>query len=209
MKAEEHPYAPDRFNREYYGGSARGGFTDNYAWENPIQQEQLNLKLETLRLFGPVKNVLFVGCARGWEVRKAIDNGIDARGVDISTWAIDNADPHIAAYVQRYDGSNLGMFKAGQFQIVAAFDVLTLVPDAMMEKLASEMCRVAAERITFRTIIKTHVHGDDPWHGNDGVTFRYKPFEHWVQLFSQNGFAFDAARIASQFEMICSFTKQA
>ena len=66
--------------------------------------------------------VLDFGCARGYVVKAFREMGYDARGVDVSEWAIRNADENTKPYLQRTtDAPALGEH---EFDWVIAKDVL-------------------------------------------------------------------------------------
>lgn len=77
--------------------------------------------------FGKIDSILFIGCAQGFEVKYFRDKGVQAFGVDVSDWAIDNCEPESKEYVTSYDGFNFPNFSFN-FDVVAHFDVLALVP---------------------------------------------------------------------------------
>jgi hypothetical protein len=208
MKDEFVPYDQANFNSEYYGKGARGGFGPQIEWGNREQQKQLELKFDVIWRAGDFENILFIGCALGNEVRYFFEHGKDARGVEISSYAVEHCEPSIRDLVSVYNGWDLGKFSDRSFDVVAAFDVLTLVPTEMMDKLAKEMSRVAKKMIIFRTYIdhKCNRHGD--WIGNNGVTFRYHTFEEWRDLFGKDGFVLQPASVSDRGEMVFVFIRQ-
>ena len=179
----EHPYSPSLFDADYYGNKARGGFGPEIQWEDPRQQEQLDIKFSVCESADPYDSILFVGCAMGAEPLYFSQHGKTARGVDVSQWAIDHALSEAKALVQLYDGQHMPFFSDKQFEVVASFDVLNLVPLPMREVLAKEMQRVSSKAIIIRGIAKET--GLD-WDGNDGVSFKYKPLTHWIALFDES-----------------------
>jgi hypothetical protein len=65
------------FDKEYYHNGARGGFR-NYEYNSKIQTEQLNIKFNLVQLSGiEYKKILFVGCAKGFEVKYWLSRGYD------------------------------------------------------------------------------------------------------------------------------------
>lgn len=68
-------------------------------------------------------SVLDFGCARGYVVRAFRELGHVAYGMDISKWAIDNADPTVAKFVCNDTRIN------GTLDWIIAKDVLEHVPD--------------------------------------------------------------------------------
>lgn len=201
------PYDQKYFDAGYYGGGARGGFP-SYRYDDPEQQKQLDYKLQDIGQFTKPCDILFVGCALGFEVKRFLREGYNTMGVDISEYAIEHAEKDVAHRCEEYDGCRITM-PDRDFDVVAAFDVLTLVPDDMMEKLARDMRRVSRQRIIFRTIVKRwHDHPADT-HGLDGVSFRYHSLEEWCRLFEQDGdFKLERANLGYNSEGIISFIRK-
>lgn len=204
----EHPYSPDKFDADYYGGKARGGFGEEIRWENPIQQNELLKKAMLIATaINSYNSILFIGCALGNEVRYFRQGNKRAYGVEISEYAVSNCHPTLKEYIRQYNGWDLSFHKSNGFDVVAAFDVLTLVPDDMLEKLVKEMCRVSRNKIIFRNIIDHDNSKNGEWIGNDGVTFRYLTLEQWRQLFEANKFVLSRYEMNKHFETIFVFSK--
>lgn len=79
----------DIYNKKYYNAVNSGGYTDGYqpSKYKPIFDDLAKYVIEK---FKP-KSVLDVGCARGYLVKSFIDLGINAYGIDISAYAINNS----------------------------------------------------------------------------------------------------------------------
>lgn len=181
MTTPEHPYSPSLFDADYYGNRARGGFGPEIQWDNPDQQDQLGIKLAVCEAGGPYESILFVGCALGAEPLYFSQHGKQAKGIDVSVWAIENALPDAKSLVRLFDGETMPFFAEKQFDVVAAFDVLNLVPYPMVDKLSKEMQRVSRSRIVARGIAKNT---GKEWDDNDGVSFKYKSLKQWMALFA-------------------------
>jgi 2-polyprenyl-3-methyl-5-hydroxy-6-metoxy-1,4-benzoquinol methylase len=181
MTTPEHPYSPSLFDADYYGNRARGGFGPEIKWDNPDQQNQLAIKFAVCAAGGPYDSILFVGCALGAEPLYFSQRGKQAQGIDVSTWAIENALPEAKSLVRLFDGETMPFFEDKQFDVVAAFDVLTLVPAPMADKLSKEMQRVSRNRIVVRGIARET---GKEWDGNDGVSFKYKSLKQWKTMFA-------------------------
>lgn len=172
-------YDPSKFDASYYGERGNNGFGPEIHWENPLQQDELQKKWGYFQQFEinqaqtarVIKSVLFVGCARGAEVKFFQDRGIDSFGVEVSEWAVENRLPGLDGRVSHYDGINLSRFHDLQFDAVACFDVLTLLPKPILIKLGKEMQRVAGRLIVFRATFKTWQNKSDTIDGQDGVLF--------------------------------------
>lgn len=184
----EFPFDPKQFDAGYYGGQARGGFGEEINWEHPQQQAELQNKFDIIKEDGDFESILFVGCAFGNEVRFFRMRNKEAEGVEISEYAVSKCAEEFKKWVHHYNGWSLGEFKDKSFDIVASFDVLTLMPDEMLRKLAPEMRRVCRHRIVIRTPVDKHADQQGQYVGNDGVTFRCLTTAQWCELFEQDGF---------------------
>lgn len=198
-------YAFDAFDEEYYtAGSPRGGFTPEILnFDSPTQQAQLSYKWDRVSRAINFESILFVGCARGAEVQYFLERGKDAQGADVSRWAIENAEPPVRDRCRNYDGIHLDWLADDAVDVVASFDVLTLIPVEMRDQLIPEICRVAKNGIAFRTIIECPGrHGNDnDWELVDGVFFKYSPLDYWVNRFEASGkFRLDKVEVSSGLE---------
>lgn len=175
-----------QFDEGYFERGERGGFP-GYKYDSDSQRIELAKKLDCVQQVQRGGRIIFIGCAKGFEVKYFVKHGYNAVGFDISRYAITNAESDVAPRCYIYDGSSIPLFQASSVETVAAFDVLTLVPDTAMEKLAGEMCRVSSRWIIFRTKVKDWKNIDWPVDGMDGVPYRYRTFEEWCRLFESNG----------------------
>ncbi len=72
--------------------------------------------------------VLDFGCARGYSVRALRGLGYDAYGVDISKWALENADPEAKPYLDIVVPNTFAPLSGMYFNWIIAKDVLEHVP---------------------------------------------------------------------------------
>jgi hypothetical protein len=173
------------FDQSYYEKGNHGGMINSF-WNDPVQQEQLGHKFHDFMQFSPKKGskILFVGCAKGYEVRYFTERGFDAYGCDISQWAIENCDSSIKDRVLLFDGSKLP-YPDNSFSSVLSFDVISLAKDHA--SFASEICRICTSFILIRTSILTWRHDPEGPHGTDGAPFILKSFDFWDKSFTSSG----------------------
>jgi hypothetical protein len=197
---------PEFFDAAYYGQGGRGGFRE-YDYRSALQQGQLEIKRNLCdRILH--SSALFIGCARGYEVAHWRHHGKQAAGVDVSTWAIDNQIPEAEGHCRLYNGWDLSTFADKSFDLVAAFDVLTLVPDDMLEKLSAEMRRVAAKAIVFRTVVKNWRNSARVVDSLDGAWFRYLPLSSWDRIFTEHGdFILESCAMSWNAECFLTFVR--
>jgi len=192
-------YNPAFFSEGYYGKGERGGFP-HYEYGSEEQNFQLALKLEICNHV-PHDSALFVGCARGFEVAWWYKQGKPiAEGVDVSKWAIENQILEAKGECFLYDGTKLELLE-DSFDLVASFDVLTILPEDMFQALAAEMVRVAKNGIVFRVYVKNWQNLDNAVDGEDGATFKLRHFWEYDKAFSQSGkFKLDWMKMHGQYE---------
>ncbi len=176
-----HPNS-DIFNAEYYDNVVQPG---GYIYSSRQQQQQLKMKLAAVNDFGPYESILFIGCARGFEVKYFLQAGRkDAWGRDISAHAIETAETDIKRRLQIYDGIHLADDPDDSFDLVAAFDVLLLSPPAERPLLLAEIVRVANRGIVFRTVVASNIIENECM---DGIMVKYEPWEYWVNQICKSG----------------------
>lgn len=198
-------YDPSMFSEGYYGKGERSGFVD-YVYDSDEQRKQLALKQYFMEQI-PHDNAFFVGCARGFEVAHWFGLGKRSAGVDVSTWAIENQIPEARGECFHYNGYQLPC-DSDEFDVVGSFDVLTLVPDDMLEKLVKEMVRVAKGGIVIRVYVKNWRNLDKPVDGEDGATFKLRHFWQYDKLITQSGkFQLDWMKMHYQYEVTAIFRR--
>lgn len=184
----EFPYDQAQFDAGYYGAQARGGFGEEINWDHPQQQIELQNKFDVIAETGEFKTILFVGCALGNEVRFFRAKEKEAQGVEISAYAVEHCDPSVKEWIHLYNGWNLEKFADQSMDVVAAFDVLGLIPRDILDQLATQIRRVSKNRIIFRTPIDPTGDQQGQYIGNDGVSFANLTQVQWCEIFEQDGF---------------------
>lgn len=104
--------------------------------------------------------VLVVGCAYGYTVEYLIDDwDVDAYGMDVSTWAVNQADSEIAYGGRIYQGDATSSqdiqnvrnsTQGGQFEIVFNECVLECLTDTEAETAATNMRNEAQQAVVQR-----------------------------------------------------------
>jgi hypothetical protein len=192
-------YDPAFFSEGYYGKGERGGFP-HYEYGSEEQNFQLALKMEVCNHV-PHDSALFVGCARGFEVAHWLFWKKRAVGVDVSKWAIENQIPQACEQCHYFNGRIIHIAKQDEFDLVASFDVLTLLPEDMLQDLVKEMVRVAKNGIVFRVYVKNWQNLNNEVDGEDGATFKLRHFWEYDKAFSQSGkFKLDWMKMHGQYE---------
>jgi SAM-dependent methyltransferase len=92
--------------------------------------------------FFPARQTLDVGCATGFVVEALRELGVDARGTDVSQWAVDH--PAKGAVGHLFWGDLLGQLpvKAGSFDLVTALETMEHLPPDRVASAIAELRRV-------------------------------------------------------------------
>lgn len=122
------------YDADYYLNGVKSGKSlyENYRWLPDLTLPIARVIAEHLGI-RPRETVLDYGCARGYLVKAFRLHGIPAYGVDISEWAVENADPDVK------DDLICGAHPSGHFDWFLAKDVLEHIEEADLEILVSEM----------------------------------------------------------------------
>jgi SAM-dependent methyltransferase len=161
----------------YWGGG--GPYERNERW---------------LRFFGEVADgiirdfhpttVLDAGCALGMLVEQLHRRGVDARGFDVSEYAISQVDESVA---DRCQVGSLTDPIEGHYDLVTCIEVLEHIPPEQADAAVANLCAAAD------TLLISSTPGDygEPTH------FNVQPPEAWAAKFAQHGFLRDLDRDVS------------
>lgn len=93
------------------------------------------------------KSVLEAGCAYGYMVRRFIDAGIPAMGIDISGWAEEQAKTIIPGCFIKHDIRKPLPFKDKEFDLLYCDGVLEHIEEEFIPSIMMEFERVADRRL--------------------------------------------------------------
>jgi cyclopropane fatty-acyl-phospholipid synthase-like methyltransferase len=111
-------------NAEYFAGVYK-----NYASARNLKIATARPRLETIKKLAPGKRLLDVGCATGFFLEAAAEQGFDVRGVEFSSIAISLARPGIRERIVCGDVNGLAKQESTKFDVVSAFDIIEHVQD--------------------------------------------------------------------------------
>lgn len=114
------------FNEEYWIGGTKSGYTPSCYNREDYMNEAKAIFLT--QLYGGDGQWLEAGCAFGWVVEQIRNIGVDARGYDISKYAIRNAPKSIRPYLRRSDGLDVRLWNLRQFDFIVSFETAEHVP---------------------------------------------------------------------------------
>ncbi len=161
-----------RFDASYY---AHGVGAEPYRWDNPVWPRHFGRIADFLVATFAPRTVLDVGCGVGFLVDALRDRGVDARGIDVSAYAI----AHVPAHLQPY--CSLGSITDeidGDPDLISCIEVLEHVPSAVTAH-ALDNLTARTSRILFSSSPDDF---DEPTHVN------VRPIAEWVREFGERGF---------------------
>ena len=140
---------------------------------------------EWFRFFGEIANrividiqpssVLDAGCAWGFLVEKLRERRVDAFGIDISPYAIENVHPDIAQYCSV--GSIAEPFSQG-YDLIVCIEVLEHMPKDEAERAVKNICDHTGDVLFSST----------PFDYKEATHLNVQPPEYWAELFARYSF---------------------
>ena len=121
------------------------------------------------------KIVLDAGCAMGFLVEEFRKRGIEAWGVDISEYAIQNAHPDVHPFL--WVGSVLFPFPQ-RYNLIVCIEVLEHLRGQLVRQAVANLCQHTDDIIFSST----------PLDYKETTHFNVKPPEVWAEMFACNGF---------------------
>jgi SAM-dependent methyltransferase len=132
---------------------------------------------ELIRAIQP-KRVLDAGCALGFLVEAFWDRGVEARGMDVSSYAISQVRRDLQPYCQV--GSIVDGIEA-KYDLITCIEVLEHIPEAQGLRAIENLTRATG----------TIVFSSTPYDVDEQTHFNVRPIIHWLQLFREHGFSPD------------------
>jgi len=174
---------PDYYDEEYFTKgtkSAYGSKFGSYSKSIWLPFEQTRVSEDFMKL--KVKNALVLGCARGYLVQALREVGINAYGIDISKWAIENTDidEEYKKYLILGDICNLSRWSNREFELIVADDILEHIDINSLKLVIKETCRICSKYIYVRVPIIDN--------GIDKSHVSIYPAKWWTEQFSRNKF---------------------
>lgn len=179
---KQHPVAED-FGKDYYTpNNGKSGYCNPFDWAHEGAERIKQAKM-LVDISHPAK-ALDIGCANGMLVKALNMFAVEAWGVDISKWAIDNAEPEIKHRCIELDvRSNKLPFANESFDLVCSMGTLEHIEADLLDFVISEIARVT-RRWIYISVPVTNSYLDKPWGDTTHVTF--KPCSWWISLFNNH-----------------------
>jgi len=121
------------------------------------------------------QTVLDAGCAIGFLIEELRERGVDARGVDVSAWAIEQVPDTLRAYCR------VGLLTEEldrDYDLIVCTEVLEHMPGHEAEAAVANLCR-HSDTILFSSSPDDF---EEPTHLN------VQPSDYWIGLFAAHGF---------------------
>lgn len=182
----------DIYDENYfiYGQRSGKSLYDNYRWLPDLTIPMCQAITKHCRVT-PRANILDFGCARGYIVKALRHLGYNARGVDISEWAIRNADEEVKPFVQCT--KDAPPFTEGEFDWIIAKDVLEHVEYVSLT--IDDLMNVAAKGLFVVVPLTRHDHGRYVIEEYEkDITHKQRmPLSTWVKMFLRDGWSVEAS----------------
>ncbi|WP_341894851.1 class I SAM-dependent methyltransferase [Ferrovibrio terrae] len=164
----------------------------NYSWMPELTIRMAHFMITTLDIKS-TDRVLDYGCAKGYLVRALRLLGVNAEGVDVSRYAIDNVDGAVKAHCRLIaDSADAQLFK-GQYDLMIAKDVFEHILEDDLRTLlkhAHPNCK--------RMFVAVPLAADDhcnsfivPEYNKDITHITIKSSGWWTRLFEDAGWKVD------------------
>jgi cyclopropane fatty-acyl-phospholipid synthase-like methyltransferase len=117
------------FDKTYYEKGVTTGVSgyENYRWLPELTLPMCSAIIEYLQL-NENDIILDYGCAKGYIVRAFRELGINAYGVDVSEYAISNADQTIKDFVSLINEKDQNFYEQNKFSWCISKDVFEHIP---------------------------------------------------------------------------------
>jgi glycosyltransferase involved in cell wall biosynthesis/SAM-dependent methyltransferase len=161
----------DQYDEAYY--AERLG--EPYRWDNRAWQAQFGRVADVIVRDLAPRTVLDVGCGFGFLVKALRDRGVEAYGIDVSHYALEQVPEEIAPYC------DLGSITD---ELDRNYDLVVCIE--VVEHLPPELAESAVASLTSRTdnvlFSSTPSDLEEPTHVN------VRPIDYWAELFARRGF---------------------
>jgi len=160
------------YGSSYYRAHLGG---DDYRWENDEWRAFFTGTAQRVVGLVEPRTSLDVGCARGLLVQALAQEGVDARGVDISEHAITTAHPDVRARLSVQSATEpLG----GPYDLVTCVEVLEHMSPDDAQKAIDNIC-AASDTVLFSS---------SPSDFYEATHINVHPTHEWAAWFAERGF---------------------
>ena len=163
--------ASELFDAYYYAHDCGEPYLRNDVWLNRFDAFAYRICQDI-----QPETVLDAGCALGMLVEVLRKRGVQAWGVDISEFAIQNVHEDIQPYCKV--GSISEPFELPHYDLIVSIEVLEHLPKDEMDKAIANLCQHSDDILFSST----------PYDYQEATHFNVQPSEYWVACFARHGF---------------------
>jgi len=187
---------PNFYSREYFleGEGSNYGREPFAPYDESYLIRNRELVKRILSVAPRLNTVLVLGAARGYLVRAFRERGVNADGVDLSRWAVENCAEGVEPYMYWGDVCDLSKWVDGGVDLVVALDVLEHIRapddeipyDESLYKALDEAVRVGC-MVLLDVPIMPHDDEPDQSHGTDKSHVSCYSKHWWIRQFMERG----------------------
>jgi glycosyltransferase involved in cell wall biosynthesis/SAM-dependent methyltransferase len=168
------------YDENYFEGKKTKSNYQSYSKDAKIPGEILADTL--LELFQP-RSSLDVGCALGFVVKEMHKHDVKACGIDISEWAVKQAD---VPYISQLDISRQKII--GEYDVVTAFDILEHIPEQLLPYAVQNLWRATRR---YLIVVPAYYEEGTSYDPGDALHVVFHPKSWWEDLFKSCGMSID------------------
>lgn len=166
------------YDADYYSHGCTIDDSAAYGRHDPWLSFFKQMAAKLVKRYNP-KTVADVGCAYGMLVENLCDLGVNARGFDISPYAISNARDDVKSRLKVHSIlDDLPLIGGKLYDLVVCIEVLEHLPPEHANRAVAVLC-AASDRVIFSSSPDDF---DEPTH------FNVLPTAAWIKLFETQGF---------------------
>ncbi len=167
--------------------SGVSSFTKPYTWEN----EGTKCMVRAWRIkeiFNP-DSALDLGCSRGFQIKALLALGVEARGWDVSSWAIEHCEPEAQGRVKQGNIAEMNeLHWWPPADVVVSMETLEHLPDYEIAWVVSEIARLAKIGAYIEVPVGL---GIDNEPSGDITHQTFMPPSWWISVFHTHGLLYD------------------
>tara|TARA_B110000008_G_scaffold278891_1_gene324014 strand:- start:1765 stop:2430 length:666 start_codon:yes stop_codon:yes gene_type:complete len=183
-----------KFNEDYYKDGISKGVScyENYRWIPELTYPMAHAFCNFLQI-RKNSNILEFGCAHGFLVKCLKDFGVNAYGVDISSYAINNCPTDISNSLAVINGNNINNaikktnFKKKKFDWVISKDVFEHITPTDLNILLKKISKITKQLFVIVPLGDNNKYRIKQYH-LDKTHIVIKNEKWWINLFAKNGF---------------------
>jgi len=150
---------PNEYDISYFDGKKsslthNAGFTDYERWKrydgaNSLGEFWKDMAAGFINHYAiSGKKVLELGAAKGFIVKDLRDMGVDAWGMEVSQYAVDNCEPETVPYLQVGDArTDLKQYSNKEFDLIYTVRFIECLTDAEVTALIPQMTRISKKQV--------------------------------------------------------------